>query len=67
MLISTVPGSYQVTFMVSNLVFQNVMACRAFGSLKLGGTINDSSSVPPSIHLLSIKFSRSAGEIGIDG
>ena len=66
MLIPAVPVSYRVTFMIPNLVFQNVMACRAFRSLKLGGTLNKSSSSSPSTHLLSIKFSRSTSKTNTD-
>ena len=57
--IPTISLSRRIALMAPNLVFQNVMACRAFRSLKVNRTYNGTGTTSPSIILPSIRFGHS--------
>ena len=69
MFIPTVPASTRIALMAPNLVFQNVMACRAFRSLKVrvSRAYNGSSTstISPCLNLPSIRFTHSVSSADV--
>ena len=66
--IPAIPVSKRIALMAPYLVFHNVMACRAFRSLKADRTYHGTSTISPSgIILPSIKFHYSASDVNMNG